>query len=143
MPRKKATQETSVSENKLDPENKPFHQIIRVPKYIDMEEQFGNIGNTDSTELKKNEPDFIVEMAEPKKFDIITKKFLVFHNQELIEEVEDGSEKLEFYLNQNKQIFVPSLWFGPNGPSNFVDIYEDYHKIINVEISNNSLVYAS
>ena len=105
MPRKKATQETSVSENKLDPENKPFHQIIRVPKYIDMEEQFGNIGNTDSTELKKNEPDFIVEMAEPKKFDIITKKFLVFHNQELIEEVEDGSEKLEFYLNQNKQIF--------------------------------------
>lgn len=45
--------------------------------------------------------------------------------------------------NKNKQIFVPSLWFGPNGPSNFVDIYEDYHKIINVEISNNSLVYAS
>ena len=38
------------------------------------------------------------------------------------------------YLNENKNkiVVAPSVWFGPNGPKIFSDIFEPYWKIINV-----------
>jgi hypothetical protein len=47
------------------------------------------------------------------------------------------------FLNQNvdKKIFVPSIWFGPDGESNYSDIYEDYHIKINVKFINGLLKY--
>lgn len=49
------------------------------------------------------------------------------------------------FLNSNpdKRVFVPSLWFGPNGPNNFSDIFEKYHTIINVTLIDNVLKYAA
>ncbi len=47
------------------------------------------------------------------------------------------------FLNKNnsKKVFVPSVWFGPNGPNNYIDIYESYHTIIKVNVIGNSLEY--
>ena len=49
------------------------------------------------------------------------------------------------FLNKNKskKVFVPSVWFGPNGPNNYIDIYESYHTIIKVNVIGNSLEYVT
>ena len=38
-------------------------------------------------------------------------------------------------LNKNidKQVYVPSIWFGPRGPRNYKDIYEPYWTVIEVK----------
>lgn len=45
------------------------------------------------------------------------------------------------YLNQNKdkKIFVPDIWFGPNGEKKFDDIYEQNHEIINTYYENGTI----
>jgi hypothetical protein len=43
--------------------------------------------------------------------------------------------------NENKQVYVPSVWFGPNGERNYSDIYEKNWFKINVKYENNKLVY--
>lgn len=45
------------------------------------------------------------------------------------------------FLNKNpdKKILSPSIWFGPRGPKNYKDIYEDYWKIIDVSYKNGFL----
>jgi hypothetical protein len=47
------------------------------------------------------------------------------------------------YLNNNltKKVFAPSLWFGPQGESNYHDIYENNWILINVRHENNKLKY--
>lgn len=47
------------------------------------------------------------------------------------------------YLNKNinKQVYVPSIWFGPNGEKNYQDIYEDGWIKINVKYDNGKLIY--
>jgi hypothetical protein len=42
--------------------------------------------------------------------------------------------------NKNKQVYVPSVWFGPNGERNYSDIYEKNWFKINVKYKNNKLV---
>lgn len=44
-------------------------------------------------------------------------------------------------LNNNKKVFVPSLWFGPKGEKNYIDIYEDDWVKIDVKYKNGFLVY--
>jgi hypothetical protein len=43
--------------------------------------------------------------------------------------------------NEDKKVFVPSIWFGPMGEQNFNDIYEGNWNKINVIYKNNKLVY--
>jgi signal peptidase I len=43
--------------------------------------------------------------------------------------------------NEDKKVFVPSIWFGPMGEQNFNDIYEKNWNKINVIYKNNKLVY--
>jgi len=43
--------------------------------------------------------------------------------------------------NKNKKVFVPSIWFGPNGEKNFDDIYEPEWEKINVLYNNGKLIY--
>jgi hypothetical protein len=47
------------------------------------------------------------------------------------------------YLNKNedKRVIVPSIWFGPKGEKNFVDVYEPEWEKINVIYSNGKLIY--
>ncbi len=47
------------------------------------------------------------------------------------------------YLNENidKQVYVPSIWFGPKGEKNYLDIYEEYHTIIDVVYDNGKLIF--
>ena len=47
------------------------------------------------------------------------------------------------FLNQNndKKVFVPSIWFGPESNYNYSDIYEPYHTKINVKFLNGKLIY--
>jgi len=47
------------------------------------------------------------------------------------------------YLNKNidKQVYVPSIWFGPKGEKNYQDIYEDGWVKINVKCENGKLIY--
>ena len=101
MARKKTIQNTD--DQNVFNDLKSEHQTITVPLYIDMEEQFGHLGDQ---EQNKNEiqQEFVIEMAESKNFDIVTKKYLVFLNQEYLEQIEEGSDKLEFYLDQNKSV---------------------------------------
>jgi len=41
--------------------------------------------------------------------------------------------------NPNKKIISPSVWFGPEGPKNYSDIFEDNWQIINVHFENGEL----
>jgi hypothetical protein len=43
-------------------------------------------------------------------------------------------------INNNKKVFVPSVWFGPNGEKNYQDVYESDWIKINVEFKNGFLV---
>ena len=47
------------------------------------------------------------------------------------------------YLNKNinKKVFVPSIWFGPKGEQNYMDIYEKEWIRINVQYSGGRLVH--
>jgi hypothetical protein len=47
------------------------------------------------------------------------------------------------YINKNKdkKVFVPSIWFGPNGEKDYQDIYEHEWKKINVRFKNGFLSY--
>lgn len=45
--------------------------------------------------------------------------------------------------NINKKIIAPSKWFGQNGPPDYMDIYENYWTIINVENKNGNLEYVT
>ena len=47
------------------------------------------------------------------------------------------------YLNKNidKQVYVPSIWFGPKGEKNYLDVYEEYHTIIDVVYDNGKLIF--
>jgi len=49
------------------------------------------------------------------------------------------------FLNKNphKKIIAPSIWFGPNGPNNYKDIYQSDWKIINLEYNNGELIYVT
>jgi len=38
--------------------------------------------------------------------------------------------------NKNKKILAPSIWFGPRGPQNYKDIYEDNWTIVDVKYNN-------
>lgn len=42
--------------------------------------------------------------------------------------------------NENKVVFVPNLWFGPDGESNYQDLYEKSWKKINVNFKNGKLI---
>ena len=42
--------------------------------------------------------------------------------------------------NKNKKIIAPSIWFGPEGPKNFQDIYEPYWTVLNVTIKDGELI---
>lgn len=42
--------------------------------------------------------------------------------------------------NPNKDVYVPSIWFGPSGETNYLDIYEENWKKINVEYKNGKLI---
>lgn len=46
------------------------------------------------------------------------------------------------YLNKNedKQVYVPSIWFGPKGEKNYQDIYELDWYIINTKYENGNIV---
>jgi hypothetical protein len=41
--------------------------------------------------------------------------------------------------NLNKKIIAPSVWFGPKGPKNYSDIFENNWQIINVHFENGEL----
>ncbi len=43
--------------------------------------------------------------------------------------------------NENKKVFVPSIWFGPNGEKNYEDVYENEWIKINVIYNNGKLIY--
>jgi hypothetical protein len=43
--------------------------------------------------------------------------------------------------NKNKNVFTPSLWFGPSGEYNFQDIYLDSWTKINVTYSEGKLIF--
>lgn len=45
--------------------------------------------------------------------------------------------------NPNKKVFAPSIWFGPRGPRNFVDIFQPEWTVINVEYKDGSLEYVA
>lgn len=47
------------------------------------------------------------------------------------------------FLNEhkNKKVFAPSIWFGPMGEKNYIDIYEPEWNKINVKFENQKLVY--
>ena len=45
--------------------------------------------------------------------------------------------------NPNKKVFAPSIWFGPRGPRNFVDIFQPEWTVINVEYKDGILEYIS
>ena len=40
------------------------------------------------------------------------------------------------YINPDKKIIAPSIWFGPRGPRNFKDIYEPYWTVLDVKYEN-------
>ena len=42
--------------------------------------------------------------------------------------------------NENKETYVPSIWFGPNGERNYSGIYEDNWIKIKVNYKNGELV---
>lgn len=41
--------------------------------------------------------------------------------------------------NSNKKVFAPSIWFGPSGPQNYYDMYQDDWTKIDVEYINGEL----
>ena len=43
--------------------------------------------------------------------------------------------------NLNRKIFVPSIWFGPDGPQNYSDIFENDWRKINVKLDSGKLIY--
>jgi hypothetical protein len=43
--------------------------------------------------------------------------------------------------NENKKVFVPSIWFGPNGEKNYEDVYENEWIKIKVIYENGKLIY--
>lgn len=43
--------------------------------------------------------------------------------------------------NQNKKVFVPNTWFGPDGETNFEDIFDKNHTKIKVKFRNGVLKY--
>jgi hypothetical protein len=43
-------------------------------------------------------------------------------------------------LNENKKVFVPSIWFGPKGEENYQSIYENKWKKINVKYENGKFI---
>jgi hypothetical protein len=47
------------------------------------------------------------------------------------------------FLNRNddKKVIAPSIWFGPNGPNNYSDIFEDNWVMLNVEFVNGELIF--
>lgn len=47
------------------------------------------------------------------------------------------------FLNKHvdKKVFAPSIWFGPDGPKNYGDIFEPNWNIIKTEYINGELVY--
>jgi len=47
------------------------------------------------------------------------------------------------YLNKNKnqKVFVPSIWFGPNGEKDYKDIYEPEWVIINLKFDNGKIIF--
>ena len=45
------------------------------------------------------------------------------------------------YLNNNNnQVYVPSIWFGPNGEKNYQDIYESNWNIITTKYKNGKII---
>jgi hypothetical protein len=46
------------------------------------------------------------------------------------------------FLNRhnNKKVIAPSIWFGPNGPKNFKDVYEKNWDVVDVTYENGWLV---
>jgi hypothetical protein len=42
--------------------------------------------------------------------------------------------------NKDKKVFVPNIWFGPNGEKNFNDLYESDWEKINVNFLNDKLI---
>jgi hypothetical protein len=38
--------------------------------------------------------------------------------------------------NKNKKVIAPSIWFGPRGPQNYKDIYEDNWTVVDVNYNN-------
>jgi hypothetical protein len=87
------------------------------------------------------------------------KENLNYHNSIVVEGLEDYEELWAISLcnhnimsnssfswwgsyinnNKNKKIFVPTIWFGPNGEKDFKDIYEDEWIKINVKFKNGFL----
>lgn len=45
--------------------------------------------------------------------------------------------------NPNKKIICPSIWFGPDGPKNYQDIFEDNWNIIKTQYINGEIVYVA
>jgi hypothetical protein len=42
--------------------------------------------------------------------------------------------------NKNKKIIAPSIWFGDEGPKNYLDVYESYWEVINLKNKNGELI---
>ena len=45
--------------------------------------------------------------------------------------------------NPNKKIIAPSIWFGPRGPQNYRDIYQNDWIIIKTEYKKGELIYVA
>lgn len=45
--------------------------------------------------------------------------------------------------NKNKRIIAPSIWFGPDGPRNYSDIFQSDWTIVDVEYNNGELICAA
>lgn len=43
-------------------------------------------------------------------------------------------------LNQNKKVYAPNIWFGPDGEKDYDDIYEKNWSLINVEYKKGELI---
>jgi hypothetical protein len=41
--------------------------------------------------------------------------------------------------NENKKVYAPSVWFGPNGERNYLDIYEKNWEIINTKYNDGKI----
>jgi hypothetical protein len=88
------------------------------------------------------------------------KKNLKYNNSTVVENLEDYEELWSISLcnhnimsnssfswwgsylnkNENRKVFVPSIWFGPNGEKNYQDIYEKKWIKIKVNYSNGRLI---
>lgn len=117
MPRAKKITQPEIEIKTYDSEVKPEPQII-VAQMPSVVSGFGVPGNSDIIEI---------EMAEPKKFDIETKTYYVYKNNEFLEEISEGSEKLDFYLNENKSVldsWISELKSTINDPNELIYINE-------------------